>query len=142
MTTQGKDVSRLAKLISDRIEELKGTRSQRDIAEMVGYNNQNMITMIKQGTAKVALDRVPALAEALEVDGAVVMRMALEQFHDPQVVDTMIAMLQGTKPMSARARAQSSRTERRLLKIIRDATHDGGIPADAEEKLREVFSAA
>lgn len=35
--------------------------------------------MIKQGSTKVALDRVPALAKALDADPAFIMQLALEQ---------------------------------------------------------------
>ncbi|WP_342448129.1 hypothetical protein [Parasedimentitalea huanghaiensis] len=38
-----------------------------------------MITMIKQGTSKLALDRVPSMARALECDPAYLMRLALDQ---------------------------------------------------------------
>ena len=69
----------LTKYIDRRVLELKPTKSQAEIASEAGYVNQNMITMIKQGSSKVALDRVPALASALECDPAYLMRLALEQ---------------------------------------------------------------
>lgn len=71
--------TRLAKYVERRVLELKSTKSQAQIAAQAGYVNQNMITMIKQGRSKVALDRVPALANALECDPAYLMRLALEQ---------------------------------------------------------------
>lgn len=69
----------MAKYVERRILELKPTKNQAKIAAQAGYANANMITMIKQGSSKVALDRVPALAHALEADPAFVMRLALEQ---------------------------------------------------------------
>lgn len=71
--------TRMAKYVERRVLELKPTKSQAEIAAQAGYVNQNMITMIKQGRSKVALDRVPALTHALEADPAFVMRLALEQ---------------------------------------------------------------
>lgn len=59
--------------------ELRGRKTQAEIAAQAGYVNQNMLTMLKQGSSKVELDRVPALAHALEADPAFMMRLALEQ---------------------------------------------------------------
>ena len=79
MTKRPHENTRLAKYVERRVLELKPTKTQAEIAAQAGYVNQNMITMIKQGSSKVALDRVPALAQALETDPAFVMRLALEQ---------------------------------------------------------------
>lgn len=79
MTKKPHEDTRLAKYVERRVLELKPTKSQAEIAALAGYTNPNMITMIKQGSSKVALDRVPALAHALEADPAYVMRLALEQ---------------------------------------------------------------
>ncbi|WP_209833808.1 XRE family transcriptional regulator [Ruegeria sp. HKCCE3926] len=79
MTNKPYGNTRMAKYVERRVLELKPTKSQAEIATQVGYVNPNMITMIKQGSSKVALDRVPALAVALEADPAFVMQLALEQ---------------------------------------------------------------
>ncbi len=69
----------LAQYLDRRILELKPRKTQAEIAAQAGFVNPNMITMIKQGKSKAALDRVPALARAREVDPAYLMRLALEQ---------------------------------------------------------------
>ncbi|WP_226689399.1 helix-turn-helix domain-containing protein [Ruegeria arenilitoris] len=79
MTNKPYGNTRMAKYVERRVLELKPTKSQAEIATQVGYVNPNMITMIKQGSSKVALDRVPALAKALECDAAYLMRLAIEQ---------------------------------------------------------------
>lgn len=79
MTKKPHEDTKLAKYVEQRVLELKSKKSQAEIAAKAGYVNQNMITMIKQGRSKVALDRVPALAGALECDPAYLMRLALEQ---------------------------------------------------------------
>lgn len=71
--------SRLAKFVETRVLELKHKKSQVEIAEEAGFVNPNMITMIKSGSTKLPLDRVPALAKALEGDPALMLRLALEQ---------------------------------------------------------------
>ena len=71
--------TRLAKFLETRILELKHKKSQAEIAEEAGFVNPNMVTMIKQGATKLPLDRVPALAKALECDPSLLLRLALEQ---------------------------------------------------------------
>lgn len=71
--------TRLAKYVERRVLELRPKKTQAQIAAEAGFQNPNMITMIKKGDTKLALDRVPALAHALEVDPAYLMRLALEQ---------------------------------------------------------------
>ena len=82
--------SELAMFVGRRILELKSRKSQAEIAADAGYVNQNMITMIKQGATKVALDRIPALAVALEVDAAFLMRRALVQAVGRDATDAIL----------------------------------------------------
>jgi len=69
----------LAAFITHRIAELRPRKSQIEIASEAGYPNPNMLSMLKSGTTKLALDRVAALAKALETDPARLFRMALLQ---------------------------------------------------------------
>ena len=71
--------TRLAKFLETRILELKFKKSQAEIAEEAGFVNPNMVTMIKQGATKLPLDRVPALAKALECAPSLLLRLALER---------------------------------------------------------------
>ena len=71
--------TRLAKFLETRVLELKHKKTQAEIAEEAGFVNQNMITMLKKGSTKVPIDRVPALAGALDCDPALLLRLALEQ---------------------------------------------------------------
>ena len=71
--------TRLSKFLETRILELKFKKSQAEIAEEAGFVNPNMVTMIKQGATKLPLDRVPALAKALECDPSLLLRLALDQ---------------------------------------------------------------
>jgi hypothetical protein len=76
-TTPYKDTD-LAKFVTLRVLELR-PKNQADIAAEAGFPNANFVSMIKSGTSKLALDRVPSLAKALECDPAFLMRLALEQ---------------------------------------------------------------
>jgi len=61
-----------------RLLELKHKKSQAEVAEEAGLMNQNMMTMIKKGSTKLPVDRVPALAAALEC-APLLLRLAVEQ---------------------------------------------------------------
>ena len=69
----------LAQFLDRQILQLKPKKSQREIAIEAGFRNPNFLSMLKGGTSKLALDRVPALAKALEVDPRLLLRLALEQ---------------------------------------------------------------
>ena len=71
--------TKLAKFIERRVLDLKARKSQLQIASEAGFPNPNMITMIKNGSTKLALDRVPSMARALDCDPAYLMRLALDQ---------------------------------------------------------------
>ncbi len=60
-------------------ELLAHRKTQKTIAHEAGFTNGNLISMFKSGASKIPLDRVPALARALETDPAHLMRLALEQ---------------------------------------------------------------
>ncbi|RTL86128.1 MAG: XRE family transcriptional regulator [Hyphomicrobiales bacterium] len=71
----------LCRFLTKRIAALSGIKSQREIAAEIGYDRPNIISMIKNGDTKLPLDKVPALAKALEVDPKHLFRLALEQHH-------------------------------------------------------------
>ncbi|MBK5927985.1 helix-turn-helix domain-containing protein [Rhodobaculum claviforme] len=71
--------TRLAQFLELRILQLKPKKTQAEIAAEAGLRSINFLTMLKQGSSKVPLDRVPALAKALEVDPKHMFKLALEQ---------------------------------------------------------------
>ena len=131
MTDQVKNISRVAKLVEDRICELRGVKSQRDIADIVGYKNQNMITMIKLGDAKLALDRVPLMAKALDVDATYLFRLAMEQFYTPEVTNDLLGIIGGSV----------SQNEAAILAVIRETSQNSDpVPTAAlKVKIRDLF---
>lgn len=70
---------KFATFLRNRIAELAPTKNQTEIAREAGFTNPNMISMLKQGNTKLALDRVAALARALEVDPRRLYLLALDQ---------------------------------------------------------------
>ncbi|MCA0272242.1 MAG: XRE family transcriptional regulator [Proteobacteria bacterium] len=71
--------SLLAKFVEKRVLELQGKRTQAEIAAEAGFRTPNVVTMMKTGATKLPLDRVEALAKALETDPALLFRLALQQ---------------------------------------------------------------
>lgn len=71
--------TRLALFLAKRIDDLRGTKNQVEIAEQAGFTTPNMISMLKNGDTKLAVDRVPQMAKALDVDPAYLLRLTLEQ---------------------------------------------------------------
>ncbi|EHK53625.1 hypothetical protein MAXJ12_29330 [Mesorhizobium alhagi CCNWXJ12-2] len=71
--------TRLVKFLEKRILELRPRMTQVEIAAEAGFPSTNMLAMVKAGTCKLPLDRVPALAKALECDPARLFMLAVEQ---------------------------------------------------------------
>lgn len=70
---------RLAVFLRHRITELAPVKNQTEIAREAGFVNPPMLSMIKTGQSKLPLDRVAALARALDVDPKHLWLLALEQ---------------------------------------------------------------
>lgn len=121
--------SRLALFVTQRIMELRPLKTQADIAAEAGYANHNNITMIKQGAIKLPLDRVPAVARALDVDTGMLLRLTLEQAAGTAA----ISIFEQLAPLS--------RNERAWLEAIRDHSGDTDPPLThrARTALRGIF---
>lgn len=72
--------TRLPRFVETRVLALKSIKSQAEIAAEAGFVNPNMISIIKSGGARLPIDRVPALARALEVDPRRLLQLAVEQW--------------------------------------------------------------
>ena len=71
--------TRLVKFLDKRILELRPRKTQLEIAAEAGFNARNTLAMIKSGAIKLPLDRVPAMAKALECDPTRLFMLAVEQ---------------------------------------------------------------
>lgn len=71
--------SRVAQLIASRIANCG--RPQCDIAREAGFEQPNVMTMIKQGRTKVPLGRIGPIAKALEIDPLVLLQMCMSEYH-------------------------------------------------------------
>ena len=131
MTKKPHEDTRLAKYVERRVLELRSKKSQAEIAAEAGYVNQNMLTMIKQGRSKVALDRVPALAQALEADPAFVMQLALEQAVGKMAAEAIVEVF--GDPITA--------NEIGWLKAIREASghSDPRLTSRSQAAINAIF---
>jgi hypothetical protein len=122
--------TRLVRFLTKRILELRPRKSQLEIASEAGFNAVNMMAMIKTGSAKLPLDRVPALAKALDVDAAYLFMMAVEQ-HDPTLA-RVIRDIFGTA---------TTKNEVTWLEEIRDASEhtDPTLTSKARKAIRGIF---
>lgn len=89
MTRKPHEDSKVARFIRQRVLELKPKKSQGEIASEAGFTNPNMVTLIKNGASKLPLDRVPAMARALECDPK---RLFLLTLHQEGQQSTMTAV--------------------------------------------------
>lgn len=120
-----------ARLIADRIRDLAHRKTQAEIASEAGFPNANMMTFLKNGRNKVPLDRVPSLAEALDVDPAFLMRLALDQAVGATAAKAITDIF-GTP---------ATENERGWLNELREASDntDPRITARSRAPLRGIF---
>jgi len=85
--------TRLAKFIDKRVMELRPKKSQIEIAVEAGFVSVNMLSMLKGGSSKLPLDRVPSLARALECDPAYLLRLTLEQVAGNTAAHALIEIM-------------------------------------------------
>jgi hypothetical protein len=117
--------------ISNKIDELEGARSQREVGMMVGWPQPAMISMIKRGEVKPPLEKVPALARALNVDEMHLVRLVMRDHH-PTLYATLEPFMGG----------YTSKNERDILNFMREltGTTDPELDEDLKNKLRIAFS--
>ncbi|MBO6716560.1 MAG: helix-turn-helix transcriptional regulator [Rhizobiaceae bacterium] len=121
--------TKLAIFLRRRILELRPRKSQIDIAAEVGWRSRNILSMIAGGSTKLPIDRVPALARALDVDAARLLQLALEQ-HDTMlwpIVEEVCGMA-------------LTENERKIVSLIRTAS-GGSDPAPTGKLLRALREA-
>ena len=107
-------------------------KSQRQIAEECGYPNPNIISMFKKGHTKVPVEKVPAMAKALGVDPADMLRRAMRE--------TMPAVLQTVEDVIGDLMTVN---ERKILETIRGASKesDPKLDKETEKGLKALFKA-
>lgn len=121
----------LAIYLDRRILELRYKKSQREIAIAAGFTNPNMLSMLKNGDTKLAIDRTASLAAALEVDPKYLLRLALSQ----QGNETMVRIYDEVIGTVV------SRNEKGWLDELREASgnSDPAVTSRARSAIRAIF---
>lgn len=121
----------IAKFIDSRIDQLKGRKSQKDIAAEAGFTNVNVLSMMKSGATKIPFDRVPGLAKALGCDPARLFLLALEQYFESSAL-VAIKQIFGTVV---------SENEVSWIEALRKASDNSDPPVTAKRAkiLRAIF---
>ena len=78
--------------LHDRIIAIADRKSEREIAEEIGYHNPETIRRIKDGELRLPLDLVGAIAKAIEVDAAYLARLWIAS-HVPDGADLVEPMM-------------------------------------------------
>jgi len=108
--------SLVARFIASRIEDSR--LSQKDIATLCGFENPNIITMIKHGNTKVPLDKIGLVANALEIDAIQLFKMCMEEYQ-PSTWNVIAPLMESAL----------TRDESRLLMALRESA--GGLSLSA-----------
>lgn len=66
-------------------------KKQTEIAEEIGFDKPNVITMIKQGKTKVPINKIGKLAKSLGVDPIFFMKMCITEYM-PDMMEAIIAI--------------------------------------------------
>lgn len=117
--------------LEKRILELRPIKNQAEIAAQAGFKSLNMLALIKSGAARLPLDRVPALAAALDIDPARLFQLALEQWAGSSAARAISAIF-GTVVTA---------NEVGWLEVIREASDnsDPTITTRARSAVRAIF---
>jgi len=79
-------MQKVAEYISVEID--RSRLKQYEIAQRVGWNRPNFISMVKKGNVRVPLAKVGPLADALGIDKKDLMIRCLREYH-PEVLEVM-----------------------------------------------------
>lgn len=98
--------------------ELSG-KSQREVAQDVGYTKPNVVSMMKQGQTKVPLEKAPLFAKACGVDPAAFTRLVMQEYWPD-----------AWKALHETFGESLTTNERRLVEAYREICEGGDRPVD------------
>jgi len=111
----------VAEFLNQKINESE--LSQKEMADIIGFSNPNIITMIKQGLTKVAISRVPKLAKVLNVDPAELLNRVYQEY-DPDTYSAITNILGEPKTV----------LEKKILKTVNEFLAFDLLESDAEKE--------
>ncbi|HYG87006.1 MAG TPA: hypothetical protein VD978_12170 [Azospirillum sp.] len=124
--------TRLSAYLAKQIDALSGIKSQRQIANELGYDKGNIISMFKTGEAKFPLHKLPALARSLNIDLAFLVRLGVEQYFADDK--------EGWKELSKTLDRLVSENEMEFVGYLRDIS--GNTDPHLDEDMRAAIAEA
>lgn len=102
-------------------------KSQREIADDVGYEMPNVITMMKQGKTKLPINKVPLFAKSLGVDPVHLLRIVMIQYMPDtwEILDALIGKSMVSEP------------EAIMLDVMRTVGQGQNVGPETEEDTAE-----
>lgn len=107
-------------------------KSQKQIAEEIGYPKPNVITMFKQGATKLPVNKVYPMARALNVDPLYLMRLVMKEYL-PETWDALEQIM---------GQHMTSEGEREVVEIFRKQFGNQDISIDNDEERDIIRGAA
>lgn len=115
----------------DMLIDMSGLKNV-EISRQIGLKQANYLSMVRKGDSKIAIERVPKLAKALNIDPAHLVRAALEEYN-PELL-RIIDECFGNKPITDE--------EFEIIQIMREAVSGGVIKANTAAKKKSVQALA
>ncbi len=126
--------SKATQYISRQIDAMvnSGAKTQFQIANEVGWDRPNFLSMIKHGKSRIPLDKVAALAKALAIDAGFLLRLVMQDHWPDQHKVIAEIMPLGTL----------SRNELAILAHIREVSSnsDPELTAERQAMLTQIFA--
>jgi hypothetical protein len=117
MTTQTrapKFKTTVAEYLTHHIDALVKSKekTQKQISDEIGYTNQNIITMFKQGRTPLPLNKVGPMARSINVDPVYLLRMVMSEYTPETYVEI--------EPLLSKSLVTNN--ERQIIDRLRQAT--------------------
>jgi len=103
----------------------RSNKTQARIAEQAGYARQNVVSMFKQGKMKIPIEKIPALAEIIEVDPKLLLRTAMAEYF-PKIWEVLQEHFGNGLLVSDE--------ERRILETLRKSAGTRGVKISTERQ--------
>lgn len=94
----------VADFIAKHLDAVAPMKNQKQVAQEAGYPNSNIISMLKTGESKLALDRVLPLARALEAPADELFKLVVNRLHPDPSKNPITQIFNGVIPTEDEAK--------------------------------------
>ncbi len=106
--------------------------SQKEIASICGFKNYNVVSMIKRGETGVPVEKIPKMAQALDLDRAELFEFVMSRYRPGEL--KAIKEVYGSPITEA---------ERQVIKLLREIIPEGHLTSNPQHfisKIREALT--